>query len=519
MSELVERKNSKNAWMIFFASLGMGLISLTVLYLIDDYSLLYYGDATSHLISAKRFVDSTNPGLEQIGTVWLPLPHVIMLPFSTIESLFSSGMVGTIVNLPLHALTAVFVYKIIQNHTKRGWVAIVGGMLYASNPNLIYLGITAMTEAPFLLFFVGSAYFLQKWIQKLSDGVNVRYIAYSAIFISMATLCRYEAWVLAPALIGITIYFAKNKITQNKKTIFVILVSLISGTGILFWLGWNEYSYGDPLEFANAEFYAASSQAVERPYRDFLYLQPQNVLYIYGAAAFMISGPVLLSISVIGFYHYIKQKPRDMAFLPYFFLSLPVLFTLLTMFGGIAEMSQWWFNARFATFLTPLVIVFACVALFRLKENIHKKTGVSLLVASLFVFQIFSPTFSVVTFADAESGWIYKQSPYSKQVADYLQENYDDGKIMIMTGSAQAHRIMVSGGVPLVTYDEMIQVHLDRPSFTEPWNHDKWIIMGLEPDSDSMSAVNYWSDNMKQLNEHYSLVYENQFYKVFKLIS
>ena len=37
--------------------------------------VLYYGDAEAHLNIARRIVDSRTPGPEQIGTVWLPLPH------------------------------------------------------------------------------------------------------------------------------------------------------------------------------------------------------------------------------------------------------------------------------------------------------------------------------------------------------------------------------------------------------------------------------------------------------------
>ena len=107
--------------------------------------------------TARTFVDSDNPGIIQLGTVWLPLPHIMMMPFSLVDSLFSSGFAG-LVNLPLHALTSVLIYKIILTQTKRPWIAIIGGLLYASNPNLLYLGITAMTEAPFLLFFVASIY-------------------------------------------------------------------------------------------------------------------------------------------------------------------------------------------------------------------------------------------------------------------------------------------------------------------------------------------------------------------------
>src|SRR3954468_16147198 len=58
--------------------------------------ILYYGDAESHLNIARRMVDSRTPGYDQVGTVWLPLPHWAMLPFVRVDSLWRSGLAGAI---------------------------------------------------------------------------------------------------------------------------------------------------------------------------------------------------------------------------------------------------------------------------------------------------------------------------------------------------------------------------------------------------------------------------------------
>ena len=511
---LVYQSNMKISGLIFIAAILMGIVSVGILYLIDENSLLYYGDAVSHLYSARRFVDSNDPGIIQMGTVWLPLPHLMTLPFSLVDSLFGSGFAG-LVNLPIHALTSVLMYKIILTQTKRSWIAIVGGLLYASNPNLLYLGITAMTEAPFLLFFASSVYFLQKWTLQLRNSINLKYILLSSILVSLATLCRYEAWILAPALVLFAMFFTIQK-SWDKRTILVILLSLVSFSGMLFWTGWNEIIYDDPFEFANTQFYAASSQSVERPYRDFLYMQPHNVLYVYGAAAAMISGPALLIFAVGGYFSYLREKFREIPNAVYFFMFLPALFTLITLFVGIGEVSQWWFNARFATFLSPLVIVLASIALLR-TEKINKKWVLRIIVACLFIFQVASPTFGVVTYLDAYGGWSYKQSPYAKQTSDFLYENYDDGKILIMTGSSQAHRVMVSSGIDLINYNEGIESFLHKSFFKEPWMHNKWMVIGLEPDSDSSNAVKFWLDDVRTLENYYEMVYQNPYYQVFKL--
>ena len=43
--------------------------------------VLLYGDAVAHINIARRVFDSKTPGLLQLGTVWLPLPHLLIMPF------------------------------------------------------------------------------------------------------------------------------------------------------------------------------------------------------------------------------------------------------------------------------------------------------------------------------------------------------------------------------------------------------------------------------------------------------
>ena len=61
-----------------------------IAFLFGVYAAVYYSrlglalahyDARAHLVVARRILDSLTPGWQQIGAVWLPLPHVLnMLP-------------------------------------------------------------------------------------------------------------------------------------------------------------------------------------------------------------------------------------------------------------------------------------------------------------------------------------------------------------------------------------------------------------------------------------------------------
>ena len=53
-------------------------------------ALAHY-DARAHLVVARRIIDSLTPGWQQVGAVWLPLPHLLnMLPVQ-IDVLYRTG--------------------------------------------------------------------------------------------------------------------------------------------------------------------------------------------------------------------------------------------------------------------------------------------------------------------------------------------------------------------------------------------------------------------------------------------
>ena len=64
--------------------LRLGIFSFLFFYRHGD--VLLYGDAVAHINIARRVFDSKTPGLLQLGTVWLPLPHLLIMPFILVEA-------------------------------------------------------------------------------------------------------------------------------------------------------------------------------------------------------------------------------------------------------------------------------------------------------------------------------------------------------------------------------------------------------------------------------------------------
>src|SRR5258708_13107045 len=58
------------------------MLTLAALFFCSQHQLLLlYGDAVAHLHIARRIFDSHEPGFRQLGSVWLPLPHLLLVPF------------------------------------------------------------------------------------------------------------------------------------------------------------------------------------------------------------------------------------------------------------------------------------------------------------------------------------------------------------------------------------------------------------------------------------------------------
>src|SRR5438876_3061729 len=69
------------------------------LYFLSRDQTFVHIDAIAHVNKARGLFDNFTPGLRQLGTVWLPLPHIIMAPLAAIDPLWKSGAAGRLVSV------------------------------------------------------------------------------------------------------------------------------------------------------------------------------------------------------------------------------------------------------------------------------------------------------------------------------------------------------------------------------------------------------------------------------------
>ena len=160
------------------------LVSLfSFFYYFRHSDLLLYGDAIAHINIARRVFDSETPGLLQLGTVWLPLPHLLMIPFIWSNPMWQNGTGGSIPSMIAYVFGVVGIFRLVRGMLQSdlsqeagtkaaasvgAWAA---AFAYGANPNLIYMQATAMTESIYLALFIWAVVYFAEFLRALKERV------------------------------------------------------------------------------------------------------------------------------------------------------------------------------------------------------------------------------------------------------------------------------------------------------------------------------------------------------------
>lgn len=242
---------------------------LTFLFYFKDGEVLLYGDAVSHINIARRVFDSKTPGLLQLGTVWLPLPHLLMIPFLISMKMWQTGAGGSIPSMAAYVFGVVGIFRLTRSALSgsnppdgvaraSAWIA---ALTYATNPNLMYMQSTAMGETIYLAFFVWALVYFSEWVRGSPTALTR-----CGLCLAGACLTRYDGWFLTAAMfVVILIRVVVNKRsgqTESPARISSELVRfmLIAAAAPALWLAYNAIIYRNPLEFENGPY---SAKAIE----------------------------------------------------------------------------------------------------------------------------------------------------------------------------------------------------------------------------------------------------------------
>ena len=220
---------------------------------------LNYGDAVAHLHIARRVFDSHNPGFRQLGSVWLPLPHILLVPFVADYHWWATGFAGVIPSALAYVASCLGIYRLAR-HWLSPFAAIVALTFFALNPNLLYLQTTAMTEPLFLCELIWTVVWLVEWRLSLDSApqASARLLWKIALVLVAAVFTRYDGWILAfLAWTGIGLVLLRRGQLRSRT---FWLASIVVVAAPVVWLAYNAAVFGDWLDFARGPY---SAKAIE----------------------------------------------------------------------------------------------------------------------------------------------------------------------------------------------------------------------------------------------------------------
>lgn len=500
---------------------------------------LAYNDARSHLDIARRVVEGLKPGLAQIGSVWLPLPHLLMVPFVWNDFLWHTGLAGAITSMFAYVATGVLMYKFMQE-LKVGLLGrFIGILIFATNLNVLYLQSTAMTELLLIATTLAAVYYLLLWSKK-EEAIN---LIKAAFWTMMATLARYDGWFLLLVMAGlIGLHFLAKRIegeTIEKKSILLKIPGVVLGVlffkaiikeyqriegtlvlfltlgslGVALWFLWNLLIFGDPLFFAFGPYSAHSQQLQLESAGDLItkYNLPQSI-ETYSYAMFFNLNAFTGFVGLFGAIFLLFDRKVNLSMrLVSLALVSPLLFNIVALFLGHSVLfvqginGNTWFNVRYGIMMIASVGIYIGLIIDRLKAIRPVLIGL-LIFVMIFSFL----NFDAVTIDDARVGSSQKNVT---EVSGYLKEHAKNQEGFVLISAASHDAIIFSSDLPMSKFIHEGTGAYWESATTSPDRWARWIVARTYDDNDSTWRLIKNTDGLAK----YELVAKYPFADVYQI--
>jgi hypothetical protein len=438
--------------------------------------ILWYGDAQAHLNIARRIFDSRTPGYRQIGSPWLPVLHVLCLPFVGDNWLWSTGLAGTIPVGVCFVIAGTFFYLALLRSFENRWAAAAGLACLALNPNFLYLASIPMTEAVFMaelsitLFAIAEFRLLKPAVPQWSWPVVL-----AGISICLATLTRYDGWTLLPVA-GLVLAFSAPR---RRLLVFVVFCSIAS-LGPLYWLLHNRYVYGDWLEFywgpysAQAIYLRGLTQGLERYRGDH---QLGYALQYYWAAGKLCIGTPLFWIGMVGAFAALWKR-GGWAIL--FLLATPLSF-ISNMYSGQVPIYMphlypfSYYNTRYGIAVLPLAAFAAAALLVFIPARLRWLSfALPLLAVAPWVLSHSPENWACWKESEVNSA---SRRAWTRAAGEYLRANYKDGdQILAPFGDVTGILCYMPLGLRNTVHEDNVPEWYAVTSRLDLYHRQKWAV-------------------------------------------
>jgi hypothetical protein len=331
------------ACVILIAGFSLG-IGCFLYYYLHQMTLAHY-DAKAHLLVARRIFDSLEPGYSQMGVHWLPLIHLIYIPFVIFDCQYRTGLLPSLISVVSFALSGWLVYRISLRITRSRTAGICAAIILLANPNLQYLQSCPLTEPLYMVFLLLALDGFLEWRESVRSFLPWM----AALWGALGALCRYEGFLI---FAGILLLLALDygMVYKPRRNIVkaAALFTVVSGVPLILHFGYVFLSMGD-------SFFKRISQGNPSP--DLAYGKPFLALYYHIGELMQMAALIPLLLAGTGLVIFLVQRSEWKSRLPMLLLWMPSIINICALYWGMI------YRLRYSVLLIPAVAIFGGLAI------------------------------------------------------------------------------------------------------------------------------------------------------------
>jgi hypothetical protein len=419
----------RDRWLAATILLAALLSAASWWYAYGHHLTLLYNDAYAHLLIARRVFDNTTPGLAQLGGVWLPLPHAIMLPLIWNDALFQTGLAGSFTSMPCYIVAAVFVYLAARRITGNRRASFIGTLAFLVNPGMLYVQTTPLSEPVLIATMTAACYFFLAWAQ---DG-QPRQLVWAAFCTCLATLSRYDGWFLfVTFLICLVAIDLRERRPFKQLRDHLLLFGSLGGFGVVLWFLWNLMIFHDPLYFQHGPYSSQAQQDLVLQSGDLTtYHNLWEAFRHFLFASAETTGPMVLALAVGGLVVLLARERLSARMLGALPFAAPFAFYVVALYLGQAVLfvpgaapahaSNMLYNARYGTEIVAPAAFFIAVM-------VGRKLWLHLAIAAIILTQaVLTAHGGIIALQDGQYG---ASCVAARPTVNYLAAHYAGGYVL-----------------------------------------------------------------------------------------
>jgi hypothetical protein len=462
-------------------------------------ALLAYADVPTHLNLARRFHDDLYPGLGQFGDYWLPLAHIIELPFIWNDTLWHTGLAGAIPSMLCYLLSVWCIYQLMLISTGQRLPGTIAGLAFATNPNVLYLHVLAMFEPVMIATMLVATYFLAGWLR----SGDLSLLVATAAVVSLSTITRYELWGYTAGstlVVGVALWQMGRRrwMLFDQLLVYVMLAWYL----VFLWLIWNLSLSGDPIYFLHPSFNNGLGE---------VRLAVLTKRHVLRATAYSVyaaldnAGPILVFLAVLGLWRMITTFGTRTQGLWFYVLATPLAFDIFYLwFKGtppilVTELIPYTNgNVRYGIMTVPLICLLVGYLSHRpvripLSPRLVRRASRALyplwfaLQLALLVAVVAQPLLlirqhAVVSYNEPNTPRYRADQQVRTVLGQWLGKHYTDGRILMSTFKG-ADRIILASGLPDRDFVHEGSQQLWKCALRRPQRWVRWVVLYRGRDS------------------------------------